>query len=104
MKMKPTISTEGNVITLSIAERLDFSAHDNFCEAAQHGAAHRGAKYVIDLGRTERIYDSGIGLLLMLRKRAGGGDADIRIVNCRPELKDALTACDRSGAFWITEH
>ncbi len=51
---------------------------------------------------TERIHDSGLGLLLMLRKRAGD-KADIQIVNCPPEIRNMLAKRELADSFRIAD-
>lgn len=91
-----------DVITLAIAGPLDFSAHGLFCEACEQGGLHKDVRYVIDMRETERVHDSGLGLLLMLHKRAGD-KADIQIVNCPPEIRNVLAERELAGRFSIAD-
>lgn len=90
------------VVTLAIAGPLDFRAHGLFCEACAQSGLHKDIRYVIDMRETERVHDSGLGLLLMLRKRAGD-KADIQIVNCPPEIRDMLAMRELAGRFDIAD-
>lgn len=91
-------ATETNVITLATSEILDFSVCQEFWHAAQQ-ARDRDVIFIIDMGQTERIRDSGYALLLMLKECTGKDQSDINIVNCRPELQRDLQARDFDRYF-----
>lgn len=103
MPVRRHMLTTSDVVTLAIAGRLDFSAHEVFRRACEQGRRDANLKYVIDLGGTEHIHDSGLGLLLMLYKHAGGNHSDIRIVNCPPELRDVLMERELVDKFKIAD-
>lgn len=91
MSFNVSAATETNIITLTTSEILDFSLCQEFWHASQQ-ARDRDVIFIIDMGKTETIRDSGYALLLMLRECAGKEPDDINIVNCSPELKRELQA------------
>jgi anti-anti-sigma regulatory factor len=103
MPVDPTPSSTNKVVTLAVAERLDFSAHRRFCDAAEQAAGDCDVRVVVDLEQTQAVHDSGIGLLLMLRRRLRNPGASIDLVNCSPGLRQLLIARSRSGAFQVAE-
>jgi anti-anti-sigma factor len=78
-------SDDDRVVTITISGRFDFDLHQEFRQAFEH-AEDEEASYVIDLAQAEYMDSSALGMLLLLRERAGGDRADISIVNCSPAI------------------
>jgi len=78
------LSPDGTTLTISPDGRFDFKVHGEFRHAYVNaaGAQH----YVINLSRTDYLDSSALGMLLLLREHAGGDHADIRILNCKPDV------------------
>jgi anti-anti-sigma factor len=78
------LSSDGTTLTITPDGRFDFKIHREFRDAYANadGARH----YVINLGRTDYLDSSALGMLLLLREHAGGDRADIRILNCKPDV------------------
>jgi anti-anti-sigma factor len=56
---------------------------------------------VVDLQATDYMDSSALGMLLVLRERAGGDRAQIRIVNCKPEIRRILDIARFGQLFQI---
>jgi len=82
----------GRVLVLSIGERLDFSVAELVQRAIRFIANATAERIVVDLGATRRVFDSGLGLLLLLSERAGRLDDRIYLANCAPEVQGRLSA------------
>jgi anti-anti-sigma factor len=79
------LSPDGTTLTITPGGRFDFTIHREFRQAY---AAQTGPRYyVINLGQTDYLDSSALGMLLLLREYAGGDQADIRILNCKPEVR-----------------
>lgn len=100
MSITAYTSEDGKVATISINGRFDFNVHQAFREAYKD-MQQPGTKYVIDLGGTEYLDSSALGMLLLLRDHAGGEKGDIQIINCRPEVKKVLTVSNFEKLFSI---
>lgn len=80
---------DSDCLTLQMGERFDFSMHRDFHDACL-GSSTPAHSYVIDLGEVTRMDSSALGMLLLLRERAGTDRAEIRIVNASSDLRNTL--------------
>lgn len=97
-----TVSHSEDKTTISIKGRFNFEMHSQFRTAYQSEAGDKKKKrYVIDLTGTEYIDSSALGMLLLLREEAGGNEADIEIVNARPEIRKILETANFQRLFKI---
>ena len=60
------------------------------------------AIYIVDLGRTEYLDSSALGMLLLLREHTGGDQAQLRIVHCSPEIRKLLTLANFHQLFSVS--
>ena len=58
--------------------------------------------YVINLGQTDYLDSSALGMLLLLREYAGGDKADIRILNCKPEVRTIFNVANFQQLFALS--
>lgn len=95
-----TVSESDGAVTIRVAGRFDFNVHKEF-RAAYEQAPESGnvaTKYIIDFGATEYIDSSALGMLLMLRERAGK-DAHISLIRCNEEIKGILDISNFNKLF-----
>ncbi len=78
------LSSDGTTLTITPDGRFDFKIHREFRDAYANAGGAR--QYIINLGRTDYLDSSALGMLLLLREHAGGDRADIRILNCKPDV------------------
>ncbi len=100
MSITSHISEDGREITIYIKGRFDFNSHQEFrqhCESVKHP----GVKYVIDMSGAEYMDSSALGMLLLLREQAGNDNANIDIVQCRPEIRQILEIAHFNQLFRI---
>lgn len=71
-------------LTLRVSGRFDFKLHGDFERAC--AAAPAPSRYVVDLRGATYVDSSALGMLLLLRQRAGGEHADVTLVNAGPEI------------------
>jgi len=93
-------SPERKECTIHVDGRFDFSLHQEF-RGCYEQVSDPGVTYVVNLGRTEYLDSSALGMLLLLREHAGGDSARVRIVQCRPEVKNILTIANFHQLFSI---
>ncbi|MBF0496116.1 MAG: STAS domain-containing protein [Deltaproteobacteria bacterium] len=86
MPVKTVSSEEGTILTISVTGRFDITAHSDFIQAYKDKLGSV-AKIVVDLAAVEYIDSSALGMLLILREKAGGGKSDISLLNCSPDVK-----------------
>lgn len=91
----------GKVIYICADERLDLTAYGIFDEAAALAVSNPSSSaIVVDLGKTQQLFDSGRAMLLTLRERAGHLKNKIYLANVGPEIKYKLM----QGAFQKSFH
>jgi len=82
----------GGVLVLRIGERLDLSATELVQRAIRFIASATAPRIGVDLGATRRVFDSGLGLLLLLSERAGRLGDRICLASCAPEVRGRLSS------------
>lgn len=86
MNLKIT-KDRGDVI-ISLPENFGFSVRNDFRKAMTGNP--KGTRYFLDFKEVQRIESSALGMMLMLRETAGGGSADISVINSGPEVSKIL--------------
>lgn len=99
MTINARVSPDGSELTIQVAGRFDFSAHQEFRKAYEIAA--KPERFVIDMRDATYLDSSALGMLLLLRDYAGGDDANIRIVNCNEDIKGILTVSNFDQLFTI---
>lgn len=100
MSVKTHLSPDGKIYTIAISGRFDFNLHQEFRKAYEQVDA-KAVHYQIDLGATDYIDSSALGMLLLLRERAGGDQSDIDVINCSAEIRNILTISNFNQLFNI---
>lgn len=100
MSVAAGASSDGKELTIRVKGRFDFSAHQEF-RGAYEGAASSVKAFVVDLREATYLDSSALGMLLLLRDHAGGDSANVRIVNCNPDVKKILTISNFEQLFSI---
>jgi len=100
MTVNASVSNGGEKITISVKGNFDFQIYDEFidCYAGTEGA---GKQYVVDLSDTEYLDSSALGMLLLLRKHAGGESSKIDITQASAEVKKILNVANFGKLFNI---
>lgn len=93
-------SESGDMLTIKIQGRFDFSAHQEFRDAYEK-ADKAPSEYIVDLKETTYLDSSALGMLLLLRDHAGGDSAKVDIVNCTNDVKKILTISNFEQLFSI---
>lgn len=84
--MALAISIQNNTVTITLDNRFDFDSVEEFRRAYSDNAA---TYYIVDFRHTDYMDSSGLGMLLNMRRHVGGA-ADIKLSNCRPQVKRVL--------------
>ncbi|AFC86425.1 STAS domain-containing protein [Frateuria aurantia] len=91
---------QNDCTTLHIGEHFDFPLHREFYAACLAGD-HVSRSYVIDLASVRDIDSAALGMLLLLREKAGGDRADIHLVNAAPAIRNMLRIAGFEQQFSI---
>ena len=94
------VSEDGQQTTISIKGRFDYSLHADFRKQYRENSA-KNMSFIIDLSNTDYIDSSALGMLLLLREAAGGSQANIKIVNCKSEVRNILKISNFQNLFVI---
>ncbi len=92
---------EGNVLTIQIRGRFDYTAHRDFREAYE-GRDLAKAKIVIDMANAEHLDSSALGMLLVLREKAGKEESDIEIRSCSDSIRKLFEVANFQKMFKIS--
>ncbi len=87
-------------LTIHIAGRFDFSAHQSFRRTYEE-LPKAPESYTVDLADTTYMDSSALGMLLLLRDHAGGDEAHVRLVNCHENVRKILTISNFEQLFEI---
>ena len=93
-------SADGRELTIVVNGRFDFNAHQAFREAYLRSDV-QPQRYVLDLQGANYLDSSALGMLLLLRDHAGGDEADIRLLNCNPDVRRILQVSNFEKLFVI---
>jgi anti-anti-sigma regulatory factor len=97
------VDDTGSAITINVGEDLDLRLRDIFLRAVACAQRNVASRIVVDLSQTRRIFDSGLAMLMLLNDRAWRLSGKIRIINCRPELKQRLARGLAVGKFNLVQ-
>jgi len=100
MAITSKLSPDGELLTLYIQGRFDFSSHQDF-RSAYESLSKQPERYRIDMQETSYLDSSALGMLLLLRDHAGGDRARIEIHNCSPDVRKILTISNFEQLFDI---
>jgi len=93
-------SSDGQELTILIQGRFDFSAHQEFRNTYER-VNSTPQRYVVDLKDTTYLDSSALGMLLLLRDHAGGDSAQIRLLNCSPDVRKILAISNFEQLFKV---
>jgi anti-anti-sigma factor len=101
MPVTATVTGDGKKITIHISGEFNFSVYKEFREAYQRSAQPANTTYVIDMAGADYMDSSALGMLLLLRERAGGERSEIVITNCNPEIRKIFKISNFDRLFKI---
>lgn len=100
--MQVNVVKNAGTADLRLSGRFDFNAHREFRGAYEpliSDAQVRGIN--IDLGAVEYLDSSALGMLLMLRDKAGAANKGLALVNVRGAVKQVLDIANFGKLFKI---
>ena len=99
--MTVTTRVTGSTVEILVDGRFDYNLHQAFRDAYENKSAD--SEFVVDLGGTEYMDSSALGMLLVLREFAGGSDGNVSLVNCGTELRSLLAIANYDDLFSIND-
>jgi HptB-dependent secretion and biofilm anti anti-sigma factor len=69
---------QGRKVFITVTERFDFNQHAVFRKLLNE--AQSGCEFLVDLTATEYMDSSALGLLLLMRQKAGNSDVELRFI------------------------
>lgn len=97
MGFNASLSDDEKQLTMQVDGRFDFNLHHEFRKAYQ--GLPVTTRFIVDLKNATYMDSSAMGMLLLLREYAGKENADIRLVNCNPEIKKVLEISNMDKLF-----
>jgi len=99
MPVSSTNADDGSKVSIIVKGRFDFNDHTEFRDSYQGYKSN--ASYTLDMNDAEYMDSSALGMLLLLREHAGGDNAKIDVVGCKPEIKKILAIANFQKLFDI---
>ncbi len=96
--MQINTRNEGGVATLTLSGNFTFDCHRDFKDATMAAIQSPGfKKLVLDFAAVEYLDSSGLGMLLLLKERAGS--ADVLLQNCSGTVRNVLEIANFNKIF-----
>lgn len=99
MSVNADFSPSEKKLTISISGNFDFSVQKAFRDAYQNN--DEVAAYSVDLVNTDYMDSSALGMLLLLRKHAGGDSADVSLRGANETVRKILDIAKFDKLFSI---
>ena len=101
--MQASVSKDGAKAVVKLAGRFDFNTHRDFRSACDPLVSDNSVlELVIDFEGVDYLDSSALGMLLMLRDKAGGAGKDISLRAVRGSVKQVLDIANFSKLFKIS--
>ena len=97
-----TYIDENGAVRISVNGRFDFNLYQDFRNAYKQVDNPAGIPYIIDMSGADYMDSSALGMLLLLRERAGGDNAKITITGCNNEIKKIFAISNFERLFSIS--
>lgn len=100
--MQTNVSIQGGEAVVTLSGRFDFNAHRDFraaYEPLMEDAALRAV--TINLGNVDYLDSSALGMLLMVRDKAGTANKKLTLANAQAGVKQVLDIANFGKLFQI---
>ncbi len=100
--MQTSVSMDSGSADLKLSGRFDFNAHREFRAAYEQVIADAAVRALnIDMGGVDYLDSSALGMLLMLRDKAGAANKALTLSNVRGAAKQVLDIANFGKLFRI---
>lgn len=90
----------GDQVTIYVEGMFDINLYDAFNNAYKT-YLDQAKRFVIDFRHASNIDSAALGLMLLLRQKAGADEADVSIVNANDSIMKVLNIAQFSQLFHI---
>ncbi len=101
MDIQASLSDDESTLTLSLFGKFDYTCQQQF-QSAYEEISPKPSKFVLDALELHSLDSSALGMLLLLRNYAGGDDADVSIINAKPDILKLLQTCKFDELFVVS--
>jgi HptB-dependent secretion and biofilm anti anti-sigma factor len=89
--MQTHVRTHAGIARIVLQGRFDFGSHRDFKASCEEPlGASDVCEIEIDMGGVQYLDSSALGMLLILKERAGATNKQVAITNCRGVVKQVL--------------
>ena len=99
--MKIDMSGTDACFMLHMAGRFDVACQAEFLEAIVKAVTAAGWEIRVDLGKVDYLDSSALGLLLLLRDKAGGAGKKVTLANARGSVEQVLEIAKFNKIFTV---
>lgn len=99
MNLQKNITDNGNVITITLPEKFDFKIHGEFRKTYQ--VDKKPKKVVLDMGRTQYMDSSALGMLLQLKEFTDECNSAVSISNANKNIVQIMQIAHFDKLFTI---
>lgn len=100
--MQASVTKDGTKASVKLTGRFDFNTHRDFRNASDPLVADNDVReVVIDFSAVDYLDSSALGMLLMLRDKAGGAGKEVMLAGVRGSVKQVLDIANFSKLFKI---
>lgn len=100
--MQASTTRENSKAVIKLSGRFDFSKHREFRAAYEPLLEDKAVQEVaIDMANVDYLDSSALGMLLMLRDKAGAGNRVVSLINVRGSVKQVLDIANFGKLFRI---
>lgn len=100
MSISTKLSTDDDLLVISITGKFDFTLLNEFRNAYSNDA-DRAGNYIVDMRNVSTIDSSALGMLLNMNRYLGSPDKEIRIINCNEVVKKVFHITSFNKKFTI---
>jgi HptB-dependent secretion and biofilm anti anti-sigma factor len=100
MAVDVNLNAEKQELKIRVSGKFDFGVHQDFRMATEK-ATDKVKTIVVDLGPTDYLDSTALGMLLVLREKVGDKKESVRITGARPEVKKILQIANFDKLFTL---
>ncbi|MBW7901436.1 MAG: STAS domain-containing protein [Rhodocyclaceae bacterium] len=100
--MQVNVIMNAGTVDLRLSGRFDFNAHREFRNAYEPAIADAQVRALnVDMGGVDYLDSSALGMLLMLRDKAGAANKAVALINVHGQVKQVLEIVNFGKIFRI---
>jgi len=98
--MQTQVRTSAGIAKIMLQGRFDFGSHRDFKTSYESPLGAADVRELeIDMGGVEYLDSSALGMLLILKERAGATNKRVAITNCKGAVKQVLDIANFGKLF-----